>query len=103
MTYREPDAERSRLAAQEREVASWLQTMEARRLRRARTVRHPVFAWVAVVAGPMAGLLAARAIGALLGVRDESLLLAGGAFAGFLGGVAVVIVRALWRGDGLRP
>lgn len=91
------------MAAQEQQVAGWLREMESATRQRRTASTRPVFAWIAVVAGPAAGLTVALAIGALLGVRDRLLLLTGGACAGFMCGIAVVIARALARSDGLRP
>jgi hypothetical protein len=102
VTYRAPDPERSRSAAQEREVAGWLQAMEEARRLPARQSR-PLLTWVVMAVGPGVGTLAALAIALALGVRDRSILLPAGAATGFVVAAAVLVRRAMARKDGLRP
>jgi hypothetical protein len=103
VTYREPDAERSEAAAREREVAAWLETMEATRAQRSSAPARSWLLWVLVTTGPFVGAGVASAVAAVAGLHDRSLVLLVGGVTGFLAGIALALRLALIRKDGLKP
>jgi hypothetical protein len=103
VTYREPDAERSRSAAQEREVAGWLQAMEATRAERSRPPSRSALLWLLIVVGPGAGGAVTSMVASLVGAKDRSLLVMIGGLLGFVAAIALALRLALRRKDGLRP
>lgn len=103
MAYREPDPERARLAEQERQVAAWLDTMEATRAQRVRRPRRLLGLWVLILAGPLVGAGVAELIAVVCGGQDRLVPRVVGGFAGFIVSVVVAYRRSLVRRDGLEP
>jgi hypothetical protein len=103
VAYREENAERARIAEQERRVAGWLRTMEATRARRAGRSKDNLGVWLLILAGPIVGAGVAGLATVLWGCAERSAFWILGGFVGFVFAVALAFRRTLGRRDGLEP
>jgi hypothetical protein len=103
LAYREQDAERARLAEQERQVFTWLETMEAARGQRVRRPRRSLHGWLLILAGPLVGAGVAELIAVVCGGGDGIVPRVIGGAAGFVAAILVALRLAAVRQDGLEP
>lgn len=103
MAYRKQDPERARLAEQERQVASWLETMEATRAQRVRRPRRPLGIWLLILVGPLVGGGIAELVALVCGGRDRLVPRMIGGAVGFIAATVLAYRRLLVRRDGLQP
>jgi len=103
VTYREQNAERARLAEQQRQVEGWLRTMEVTRAQRAGRSGPSLATWLLVFAGPMVGAGVAALVGVAVGGRERTVPCVIGGIVGFVAGVVLAVRRVLGRRDGLEP
>jgi hypothetical protein len=104
VAYREQDPERARQTAQEREVAGWIQTMDAnraQRVQRSRRLRRLVP--LLILAGVFCGTAIAVSVATATRARDPVLAAVIGGGGGFIVAVAAAFRLAFTRRDGLDP
>ncbi len=91
------------MAEQQRQVAAWLETMEATRGQRVRRPRRPLGTGLLVLAGPLVGGDVAELVAVVCGGQDRLKPRVIGGIAGFIVSVVVALRLAVVRRDGLEP